>query len=591
MVSERISLDGDWQFRTDIDDVGIDMRWYDESARPDDRWETLPVPGFWEQQGNDGYEGIGWCRRDFELPRREGPLPQGLCLAEGPLPQGLCLAGIDDTARVWINGSEIASVGACAQRFAGKIDGVARPGRSTIVIRVPDRGIPGGILLGAWIGPFGDVDGLQRGEYASTPARPSADWVRDAVIYQAYLRSFSPEGTFQGLEQRLDELHSLGTSVLWLMPIHPIGKARRKGKLGSPYAVADYYAVNPELGTLDDFSSLLAAVQGRGMRLITDLVINHTAWDNPLVRSHPDWFARDKRGRMYSPLDDWTDVAQLDYRVPELRRYMTEMMLYWVREIGVDGFRCDVAGMVPTDFWEQARAELDAVRPVMMLAEDDRPEQHRRAFDLTYDWRTYQALGRLRTLRLKAASIATILANDRLDFPARSLRLRFSSNHDLCAWHKPGMERYGPEAAGAAAVLTFALPGVPLIYNGQEVANRRRLSLFERTPIDWNADDLGMKALFGKLTSLRRGRCSLRRGDVRLLDGLAETGVIGLCRAAAGETTCVLINCAPQTRRVELGQPPHSTWTTLLSNAPGPRPEHSPGIDLPPLGYWIGAAR
>ncbi|MBU0617588.1 MAG: alpha-amylase, partial [Planctomycetes bacterium] len=422
-------------------------------------------------------------------------------------------------------------------------------------------------------------------------ARPSADWVRDAVIYEVYLRSFSPEGDFRGLQRRLDDLRDLGVTVLWLMPIHPVGKARRKGSLGSPYAVADYYAVNPEFGTLDEFESLLDATHGRGMKLIIDLVANHTAWDNPLIHEHPDWFSRDRRGKIRSPLDDWTDVAQLDYRVPELHRYMVDVMFCWVRDIGVDGFRCDVAGMVPTDFWQHARQELDVVKAVMMLAEDDRPEQHLQAFDLTYDWRTYQALGRLRAGKLKPASLATILTYEQLDFPAGSRRLRFSGNHDLCAWHQPGMMRYGPAAARAAAVLTFALPGVPLIYNGQEVANRRKLHLFERTPIDWDAADFGMRSLLKELARLRRTRDSLRLGDVQSLDQLTETGIIGLCRTQRDEATYALINCTLEPCRVELSQLPHSPSATLLSNAPAGRPEQAGRIDLPPLGFWIGTAR
>ena len=577
MLASRISLDGAWHFKSDADNVGLGAEWQHERATTD--WDTLNVPGIWEQHGRDGDAGVGWYRRDFGLPQ-----PQHAA------PHGICLAGIDDTVNVWINGVEVKNEAVSPRRFACNIDRVRRPGTNTIAIRVPDRGTPGGTLLSAWIGPCDDIDELQRGEHSSSTARPSADWVRDAVIYEVYLRSFSPEGTFQGLERRLDDLRGLGVTVLWLMPIHPVGRARRKGALGSPYAIADYYAVNPEFGTLEDFESLLRAAHERGMKLIIDLVANHTAWDNPLVHEHPDWFSRDKRGEIRSPLDDWTDVAQLGYGAPGLRRYMTEMMLYWVRDIGVDGFRCDVAGMVPTDFWDHARKELEAVKPVMMLAEDDQPAQHLRAFDLTYDWRTYQALGRLRAGKLRPASIDTILTNERLDFPTGSLRLRFSSNHDLCAWHRPGMERYGPAAARAAAVLTFTLPGVPLIYNGQEAGNRRRLHLFERAPIDWNADDHGMKVLFTGLARLRRTRGSLRSGDVQLLDPLAESGIIGLCRTWRDETTYTLVNSALEQRRVELGQLPQPPSVTLLSNAPRGRPGQAGRIDLSPLGYWIGAA-
>ncbi len=578
MIGRHISLDGEWHFKTDVDNAGLHDEWYRPQIILEDSWDTLQIPAFWEQHGRDGYEGVAWYRREFDLPP---PTPGEQ--------NGLCLAGIDQTATVWINGVEITNEDTNHRRFARNLDRRAKPGNNAIVIRVPDRGVPGGMLLGAWIGPYRDIDELRHGKHHATPARASADWVRDAVIYEVYLRSFSPEGTFQGLERQLDDLRELGITVIWLMPIHPVGKTRRKGPLGSPYSISDYYAVNPEFGTLDDFKSLLTATHERGMKLIIDLVANHTAWDNPLIHEHPDWFARDKRGDIRSPAD-WTDVAQLDYTVPELRRYMTEMMLYWVRDVGIDGFRCDVAGMLPTDFWNDAREELDAVKPVMMLAEDDQPARHARAFDLTYDWWTYQALGRLRAGKLNPASIATILANEELDFPAGSLRLRFSSNHDLCAWHKPGLERYGPDAAKAAAVLTFTLPGVPLIYNGQEAGNRNRLHLFERTPIDWNTDDHGLRELFTTLARLRRARSSLRRSRVYVLDPLAKVGVLGLARTWHDETTYTLINYALELRQVELEQLPQPPSATLLSSAPVNRGAHPRRIELPPMGFWIAAA-
>ena len=579
MSAERLSLNGRWHFRADVHNAGIREQWYRRPLVSDDCWQTLQVPGAWEQHGRDGYEAVGWYRRDFDTPQS---LPDS--------DRGICLAGINETATIWINGVKVKNETADYCRFACNVDRVLQPSSNTIVIRVPDRGIPGGILHAAWLQPYRKIEELLPGEHAAMPARTSADWVRDAVIYEVWLRSFSSEGTFQALERGLDDLCDLGVTVLWLMPIHPVGEERRKGSLGSPYSVADYYAVNPEFGALDDFKSLLDATQQRGMKLIIDLVANHTAWDSPLIHEHPDWFSRDERGEIRSPHEDWTDVAQLDYRVPELRRYMTEMMLYWVREVGVDGFRCDVAGLLPTDFWNEVRVELDAIKPVMMLAEDDQPVQHAQAFDLTYDWRTYQALGRLRAGKLKPASIATILANEELDFPSDSRRLRFSSNHDLCAWHKPGMERYGPAAARAAAVLTFTLPGVPLIYNGQEVANRRRLHLFERTPVDWEVDDHAMRALFSELARLRRTCPSLRHDDVQFLDQLADAGVLGYCRTQRDEATYALINCTLEPRQVELGQLPQPPSATLLSSSSADRVKPMRRIGLPPLGYWIGAA-
>ena len=580
MSGRRVSLDGQWHFRADPGQEGLSAQWQCQPV-PDESWAAVPIPGPWDQHGRDGHEGVGWYRRGFEIP------PSAL-----GQPCGICLAGVDDSATVWVNGVEVASQSPVRARFACNIDRLAKPGKNTIVIRVPDRGTPGGSLRTAWLGSYRTIEELIRGEHSGTLARPSPDWVRDAVVYEVYLRSFSAAGTFRGLQQRLDELRELGVTVLWLMPIHAIGQSRQKGPLGSLYSISDYYAVNPEFGRLDDFQALLAAAHERGLRLIIDLVANHTAWDSHLLRAHPDWFARDERGEVRSPLDDWHDVAQLDYSVPELRRYMTEMMLYWLREVGVDGLRCDVAGMLPTDFWNETRHELDAVRPIMMLAEDDQPAQHEHAFDLTYDWRTYQALGRLRAGRLRPLSIATILTDEQLDFPAGSLHLRFSSNHDLCAWHQPGMQRYGPQAAKAAAVLTFALPGVPLIYNGQEVGNCVKLPLFERVPIDWEpAGHFDLRALYACLGRLRRQHASLRRGQARIPFELPETDVLAITRTWQHEMTCVLINCALEPREIETGATPLGDVTTLLSTTTPAASGPARAIELPPLGFWIGTAR
>ena len=196
------------------------------------------------------------------------------------------------------------------------------------------------------------------------------EWARSATIYQINTRQFTAEGTFRAAEAQLPRLKELGVGILWLMPIHPIGQEQRKGSLGSPYAVADYLAVNPEFGTLADFKHFLAAAHQLGLHVILDWVGNHTAWDNVLVKRHPDWYDHDEHGRMRpTPWYDWEDIIDLDYSRPELRRYMTESLLFWVRDVGVDGFRADAAGLSPLDFWEQAARELRAVKPVFMLAE------------------------------------------------------------------------------------------------------------------------------------------------------------------------------------------------------------------------------
>ena len=578
MSTRRISLNGDWLYRVDSRDEGLAQHWHSQPATPE-AWQAIKIPNFWEFHGIDSDPGIRWYQRTFDLPQTDAEQ------------LGLCLAGIDCHASVWLNGQKIESESPVGQRFAARVGGHLKIGANTLSIRVADHGRPGSILTSAWLGGAGDLEALLHTTMAEQHARPSADWVRSAVIYEAYLRSASPEGTFRGLQNRLDDLRRMGVSVIWLMPIHPIGKRNRKGQLGSPYAIRDYFATNPEFGTLDDFKDLLAATHERGMRLVIDLVLNHTAWDCPLLKEHADWYAHDDEGNIRAPFDEWSDVAQLDYRSPELTRYMTDMMAYWVRDIGIDGFRCDVAGLVPDHVWDQARPALDATYPVLMLAEDDQPHQHLRAFDLTYDWFTYRALGRLPAATLRAGDLETLLVNERYDYPRGSLRLRFSSNHDLCAWHKPARARYGPDAARVAAALTFALPGVPLIYTGQEIANATVLPLFERVSLDWrHAAHHNHFAFYAALARLRRDHEALRSGVLEFADTGNER-VLGIRRVTPSETVLILLNLADAEVELPLDVTRWTAAKTLLGLTRPTPDQASRQIVLPPFGTWIGQPR
>ena len=225
-------------------------------------------------------------------------------------------------------------------------------------------------------------------------ARSSPQWVRDGVVYEIFPRNFSAEGNFNGITARLDDLKNLGVNILWLMPIHPLGEKLRKGTLGSPYAVRDYYAINPDYGTEADLKRLVAEAHQRGLKVIIDIVANHTAWDSVLMQ-HPEFYKQDASGKIIPPVKEWTDVAGLNYGNPQLRQYMVTMLKHWIDPAGVnlDGFRCDVASEVPTSFWEEARAELTAVKPdIVMLAEASKPELLVKAFDLDYSWPLHSTL-------------------------------------------------------------------------------------------------------------------------------------------------------------------------------------------------------
>jgi glycosidase len=330
-----------------------------------------------------------------------------------------------------------------------------------------------------------DTDELAAYQPAPQVRITHPEWSKNAAIYQINTRQFTPEGTFRAAEAHLPRLKELGVTIVWLMPINPIGEVNRKGSLGSPYAVKDYFDVNAEFGDLDDLKHFVASAHELGLYVILDWVANHTAWDNTLVSEHPEWYARDWKGDFCpTPWWDWDDIIDLDYSHPELRKYMTEALCYWVREAGIDGYRCDVAGFVPIDFWEQARRELEAIKPVFMLAEWETRDLHYAAFDASYSWHWNQTMHHLATGRATVVELFVYYAwNDR-SFPKDIMRMMFVSNHDKNAWEGTEYEQFG-DALDAAIVLSVVSEGIPLIYNGQEAGNDRRLAFFERDTIVW----------------------------------------------------------------------------------------------------------
>jgi len=251
------------------------------------------------------------------------------------------------------------------------------------------------------------------------------DWSRNATIYEVNVRQFSPEGTFQALETHLPRLQKMGIKILWLMPIQPIGELNRKGSLGSYYSISDYMAVNPEFGTGDDFRRLVERAHNLGMYVILDWVANHTSWDNHLINEHPGWYKTDSTGAIIPPVPDWSDVAALDYNNKDLRAYMTEALLYWIREYGIDGYRCDVAGMLPVDFWNDAVPELRKLKPVFMLAEWETPEMHDTAFDATYAWDFHHLMNQIAQGKKTANQIDTLYNKEKATYPPHAYRMRF----------------------------------------------------------------------------------------------------------------------------------------------------------------------
>jgi cyclomaltodextrinase len=379
-------------------------------------------------------------------------------------------------------------------------------------------------------------------------ARSSPEWLRDAVVYEVFPRAFSNEGNFKGVVAQLDRLKDLGVNVLWLMPIHPTGKLKAKGTLGSPYAVRDYDAVNPEYGSGEDLKNLVAAAHKRGMKVFIDIVINHTAWDSVLLEKHPDWYTHDASGRIVPPNPDWVDVADLDYANPALRKYLGEMLVRWLRDYGIDGFRCDYASGVPTDFWESVRPQLDRVRPgLAFLAESDDPALLKSAFDIDYAWDFYHAMSDALAGRAPASAVRETWQRAEAKYPRGALRLRFSDNHDQLRT----TAQAGLPAALAASAVMFTLDGVPLLYNGMEVGDTTESAapaLFEKAPILWGMEERRPQVApyYRALAAMRRAHPAFTRGAVRWLRNGDEQRVLSYERAGAGETLVVVVNLSSQ---------------------------------------------
>ena len=426
------------------------------------------------------------------------------------------------------------------------------------------------------------ADEASLGPAAETSVRPP--WVDDAVIYELFVRDFTPEGTFRAVIPRLPELRDLGVTTIWLMPIHPVGEVNRKGPLGSPYSIKDFKDVNPLFGTKEDFRALVDAVHAEGMHLIIDLVANHTAFDNAWTEDHPEWYTRNDAGEIIHPEGtDWTDVADLNYDEPGVRAAMQDAMTYWVREFDIDGYRCDVAGMVPLDFWEEAIAAVRAIKPVLMLAEGEEPELHDVGFDLTYSWRLYGQLKEVWNEGAPASTFVEVVQEQQEAFADDALRLRFITNHDETAWDAPPVELFGgQQGSQAAAVATLLLPGVPLVYNGQEVGSAQELPLFEKEAIIWEQNP-DMRAFYQNLLTLHQTSEAARAGTVTFL-APEHDDVIVYELTAVEDRVVVAANTRDRAVTMELPEAlVGSSFTDAFTDAPIMLEE----LAFEPYGYYV----
>lgn len=400
-----------------------------------------------------------------------------------------------------------------------------------------------------------------------------------AVIYELNVRQLTPEGSFKAALPHLDTLRKTGVDIIWVMPPYPIGEANRKGELGSYYSIRDYCAINPEFGTIDDFDDFVARAHSLGMRVILDWVANHTARDARWLDEKPaDWYERNDDGTPAVPFD-WTDTAKLNYANRKVWQGQLEAMSFWVREHGIDGFRCDMAMLVPLEFWQFAIAELRKVRPdLFMLAEAEGPEFFDRAFDACYAWKLHHLLEDLAKSRCRTDVLRSYIYEDLQTYPQSALRLMFTSNHDENSWNGSEFVRLG-DAADAMAAATFVLPSsVPLIYTGQEFGYDHSFAFFEHDPLP-DIEPNAFTDLYRRLADLRHSNPALwsgdQRGDFIEIHNNAQDCMMSFVRTSGDNTVLCLLNLSPYTIQADFNTGIYAgDYTDALNGSPYVLPPH-----------------
>jgi glycosidase len=423
---------------------------------------------------------------------------------------------------------------------------------------------------------------------ASVNAQYTApEWSKNATIYEVNVRQFTPEGTFQAFEKHIPRLKKMGVDILWFMPINPIGVKNRKGSLGSYYAVKDYKAVNPEFGNLDDFKHLVQTAHANGMKVIIDWVANHTSPDNVWVnQGHKDWYTLDSTGNLQPTIGtDWWDVADLNYDNKEMRKEMISSMNYWLTAADIDGFRCDVASWVPTDFWVDARKQLDATKKVFMLAEAEEVEMHK-AFDMTYGWNLHHIMNEIAQGKKDVQEVYKYVKENK--HPITAYRMNFTSNHDENSWNGTEMERMG-DARFAFAVFAATFEGMPLVYNGQETSLDRRLKFFEKDTISWKKMDL--VPFYTKMFQLHRSNKALWNGiyggSVKFLSAADEKNVLVFSRVKDENKVIVVINMTAKPQVLKLNSTTYAGKYKDLFSGKKVTVANELILNLEPWGYKV----
>lgn len=388
--------------------------------------------------------------------------------------------------------------------------------------------------------------GISSQGFTQKTSKTHPEWSKNAAIYEVNIRQHSPEGTFKAFEEYLPQLKDMGIGIIWLMPIQPIGLENRKGTLGSYYSISDYTAVNPEFGTLDDFKSLVNKAHELGIYVILDWVANHTAWDNKWVKSNPEFYTKDSDGKFVPPVEDWSDVIDLNYDNQSLRKEMANAMKFWINECNIDGYRCDVAAMVPIDFWNNVTDNLNKIKPIFMLAEASEPELHEHAFDMTYGWQFKDLMNDIAQGKKSVEELDAYYKVEKLNYNLDAYRMIFTTNHDENTWNGTVQERLG-DAIEVFAVFSGVIKGMPLVYNGQEAGLDKALEFFEKDSIDWKETNL--REIYTKLFQTKKVNKALWNGssggEMIRLKSNNDKNIFSFAREKDGDKIIAIFNLSP----------------------------------------------
>jgi alpha-amylase len=336
------------------------------------------------------------------------------------------------------------------------------------------------------------------------------DWILQGNVYEVNVRQYTPEGTLNAFARHLDRLEEMGVQTIWFMPLNPISTVDRKGSLGSYYAVSDYNALNPEFGTMDDFKAVVKAIHEKGMKVIIDWVPNHTGGNHRWMDAHPDFFVKDSTGKPAVAFD-WADVRQLDYKNEEMQDSMINAMKWWVNETGIDGFRVDVAWNVPAAFWQKCIPQIKAMGDKFMLAEGDSAYLPKSGFDAVYPWHMFKMMCKVASGERPAFALDSVKAESDLMYPAETIQLYFTSNHDENSWNQSDFGKFPGAVHAPFAVFTQTMANsVPLVYSGQEEPVLRALKFFDKDPIVF--DKFERAKFYTTLQNLRTNNSALSAG-------------------------------------------------------------------------------